>query len=66
MPAIDPIYISVKDAAEALAVSTFQVYKLLDQQKIESRYEGTRRLVVVTSLREYAERMPTSAPESVA
>lgn len=59
---IDPIFISVKDAARALALAPYSVYQLLDQQKIESRYEGRRRLVLVASLREYAANLP-SMPE---
>lgn len=59
---IDPIFVSVKDAAAALGLSTWQTYQLLDAQKIESRYQGRRRLVVVESLREYARNLPTEAP----
>lgn len=56
---IDPIFVTVKTAASALALSEWQVYQLLDAQKIESRYQGRRRLVVVDSLREYARRLPS-------
>lgn len=63
MSAIDPIYISVKDAAIALGVSEWLIYKRLDAQLIESRYEGRKRLVVVASLREYAANLPETAPE---
>lgn len=62
MPAIDPIFITVADAAEALSLSRWQVYQLLDKQAIESRYQGTKRLVSVASLREYAEGLPTERP----
>lgn len=57
---LDPIFVEVKEAARVLACSTWQVYKLLDSQTIESRYQGRKRLVVVSSLREYAEGLPTS------
>ena len=63
---LDPVFVSVKQAAELLAVSPWQIYDLLDKQAIESRYQGRRRLVVVSSLRKYAESLPTTAPESVA
>ena len=64
---LDPMYISVKEAAKYLGdISTWQVYALLDDQKIESRYQGRRRLVVVASLRKYAQGLPATAPESVA
>ena len=60
---IDPIFVTVKTAAGALGLSEWQVYQLLDAQKIESRYQGRRRLVVVDSLRHYARNLPTEAPE---
>ncbi len=63
--AVEPIFISVKQAATTIGVSTWTLYQLLDQQAIESRYHGRRRLVVVESLREYAaglSRYPDAAP----
>lgn len=56
---IDPIFVSVKDAAQALGLSTWQTYVLLDKQEIESRYFGRKRLVVVESLRKFAANLPT-------
>lgn len=53
-----PIFVSVKQAAQMLGLSTWVCYQLLDAQKIESRYQGRRRLVVVSSLREYANNLP--------
>lgn len=64
MADLDPIYVSVKEAARLLGVSTWTLYQRLDQQVIESRYEGRKRLVLVSSLREYAEALPTTAPEA--
>lgn len=61
---IDPIYLSVADAATALGLSEWTVRKLLDKEVIESRYHGRRRLVVVSSLREYAAGLP-STPRAV-
>ncbi len=55
---IDPIFISVKQAAQALSLTPWTIYKLLDDQKIASHYEGRRRLVSVESLREYAAALP--------
>ena len=60
---MDPIYVSVKEAARLLGLSTWSVYQKLDQQVIESRYDGRKRLVVVKSLREYADSLPAVAPE---
>lgn len=63
MVEIQPIFISVKEAAQVLGITPWSVYKLCDEQVIESRYHGKRRLVLVTSLREYAAGLPTSPPE---
>ena len=62
MTDLDPIFISVKEAARILGLSTWSMYQKLDQQVIESRYDGRKRLVVVASLREYAAGLPTVAP----
>lgn len=59
---IDPIFISVKEAAKALDTTPQTVYALLDKQLIESRYQGRLRKVVVASLRDYAANLPTAAP----
>lgn len=62
MTHLDPIYVSVKEAARILGLSTWSVYQKLDKQIIESRYDGRKRLVVVASLREYAASLPEVAP----
>lgn len=59
---IDPIFVSVKEAARALNISTWSCYQLLDDRVIDSRYQGRRRLVDVASLREYARNLPTERP----
>lgn len=64
MSALDPQYVTVAEAASFLALSKHTVYALLDSQTIESRYAGRKRLVIVSSLREYAEGLPTSRPEA--
>lgn len=63
-PGITPIFISVKQAARALGISDWVCYQLLDEGKIDSRYQGRRRLVRVSSLHEYADSLPTERPES--
>lgn len=60
--ALEPHFVSVKSAASFLALTPQTVYALLDQQIIESRYAGRKRLVVVTSMREYAESLPSARP----
>ena len=62
---VDPIFVSVKQAAEVLGISDWAMYQLLDDEDrpIDSRYKGTRRLVSVDSLRAYAANLPTEKPE---
>lgn len=60
---LDPIFVSVKDAARMLACSPWTVYQLLDSGAIASRYHGRSRRVVLASLREYAEQLPAT-PEA--
>jgi excisionase family DNA binding protein len=60
---ITPIFISVKQAAQMLNLTTWSVYKLLDEKVIESQYHGRRRLVRVESVRAYADGLPRE-PES--
>jgi len=63
---IDPITISVKDAAAALGVAPMTIYRLCDQGVIQSGYQGRKRLVYVASLREYADNLPTAPTEPAA
>jgi excisionase family DNA binding protein len=65
-PAIDPIFLSVKDAAKALSLSSKAVYRLMDQGEIENTWHGTRRLVFTESLRAYAERLLSSGKPATA
>lgn len=58
MSEIQPIFISVKDAAKMLNLTTWYVYKLLDERAIDSRYSGKRRLVLLASVHEYAANLP--------
>jgi excisionase family DNA binding protein len=52
---IEPIFISVKQAAQALNISTFRCYQLLDEGVIASARDGRRRLVSVESVRRHAQ-----------
>lgn len=61
---LEPVFTSVAEAATYLNVKTARMYALLDQGAIESRYEGTRRKVVIASLREYAANLPTVHPDA--
>lgn len=62
MTDLAPIFVSVKEAARMLGISTWVCYQLLDRGDIESRYQGRRRLVNYRSLVEYAERLPSHPP----
>jgi hypothetical protein len=59
----DPLLLSVKDAAVLLGnLTPWSVYKLLDENAMESVYQGRRRYVVFASLTEYVKNLPTEAP----
>lgn len=59
----DAIFISTKETARLLGLSRNHVYDLLDEQAIESRYIGRRRLVVVASLNDYIAGLPSERGE---
>ncbi|MFD7157924.1 helix-turn-helix domain-containing protein [Kribbella sp. WER1] len=54
----DAVLVSTKETARLLGLSRNHVYELLDQGAIDSRYIGRRRLVVMTSLREFISGLP--------
>lgn len=60
-PGINPITVSVKQAAQMLGLSTAHTYRLLEDGKVESRYSGRRRLVLVDSLHKYVDSLPHTA-----
>lgn len=62
--AIQPIFISVQEAADALNVTRWQMYRLAKDGLVTSKVLGRRRLVSVESLREYAESLPTDREAS--
>lgn len=62
MAQIQPIFVTVKEAAQILSLTPWSVYKLLDDQIIKSQYHGRKRLVRVDSLTEYADGLPVVAP----
>lgn len=53
---------SVKHCADLLSVTPWQVYRLLDEQRMKSVYIGRRRLVVAESLRQFVRDLPTYPP----
>lgn len=52
-----PEFVTVKQAAELLAVGPQKVYDLLDRRELQGARQGARRLVAYQSLREYAQRL---------
>lgn len=54
--AIEPAYVTVKEACSFLRTSRSFLYKLIRLGEIDTIKRGVRRLVVLHSLREYAER----------
>jgi excisionase family DNA binding protein len=61
-PPLDPIFVTVKEAARLLGISPWSCYQLLKSDEIDSRYIGRRRLVVLASLTEYAANAPVEKP----
>ena len=60
---VDAVFISTKEVARLLGVSRQHVYDLLDEQAIESRYIGRRRMVVMASLRAFISGLPAERAE---
>lgn len=54
----EAVFVSTKEAARLLGLSRNHVYDLLNQDAIESRYLGKRRLVLVSSLNEFIDGLP--------
>lgn len=63
---LDPIFVSVKQMAQMLGLSTWVAYTILNEQQVKSRYVGRRRLVELKSLREYAANLPEYPAEESA
>lgn len=58
-----PVAVSVKEAAELMGCSAWQMNQLLIAGRIQSRYLGRRRLVDYASLQSFFYSLPT-APAS--
>lgn len=62
---ITPIFVTVKEAAAILGgVSPWTVNQLCRLGTIESRFHKNRRLVVLASLKAYADSLPATRDES--
>lgn len=63
-PIEPPLLITVKAAAERLSLTPWSVYRLLDEQRIDSVYQGRRRYVIVESLHAYVAGLPVVPAEA--
>lgn len=61
---VDPVFITVKQMAEFLGISTWVAYQILNDGAVDSRYIGRSRKVVIESLRQYARNLPTEPAEA--
>jgi predicted DNA-binding transcriptional regulator AlpA len=58
----EPIFVSVADTMKMLGLSRNQTYRLLNNGRLESRYFGRRRLVLMSSINEFAQALPAERP----
>ena len=58
MPALEPLALSPRDAAQFLSISKRSLSRLIRARKIEARKNGPRTLVDVASLKAYYARLP--------
>lgn len=59
---MEPIYVTARDAATILGggTSPWTIHRLCRLGAIESRFHGKRRMVLLASLRAYADNLPTT------
>lgn len=60
-PTVLPLYVSAAEAANMLALSRSEVYRLLDAGVIASVRHGARRLVILESVHEFADSLAQEA-----
>ena len=62
---MEPIYVTARDAATILGggTSPWTIHRLCRLGAIESRFQGQRRMVVLASLRDYADSLPATRAE---
>ena len=58
MPAIEPLALSPRDAAQFLSISKRSLSRLIARKKIAARKDGPRTLVDVASLKAYYANLP--------
>jgi len=58
MSEITPFSLSPKDAAAALGISVSRLYELLGEKRLKARKDGSRTLVLVSSMVSYLDALP--------
>lgn len=53
---MDPLFVSITDAAKALSIGRTSIYELIRSGELQTRKMGRRRLVLADSLRRLASR----------
>lgn len=63
---VEPIFVTVQEAAAILGggTSPWTMNRLCKLNAIESKFQGRRRMVVLASLREYADNLPSEREAS--
>lgn len=63
-----PIFVTVREAADILGgdTSPWTINRLCKIGSIDSRFQGRRRMVILTSLHEYAANLPTELKQKSA
>lgn len=52
---MDPIFVSIAEAGRMLGLGKTSLYELIGEGKLETKQIGRRRLVLVSSIRQFAE-----------
>jgi hypothetical protein len=59
-PDVEPALLPIKHAATILGLSAWTTYKLCDQGRLESVYQGARRYVVAASIPTYIDSLSST------
>ena len=60
--AVEPVFLTVQQAALKLSLSTFSIYKMLDDGRLDGVYQGARRYVVAESVPKYVASLSSTPP----
>lgn len=61
---IAPIFVSVEEAAAALNLGKYEVYRLCKSGQIEAQKRGSRVLIPVKALHDFAATLPSATEQS--